>query len=65
MAKFFEYILQKEGILGHRVEHIWPGSDVDFCTRCSECGEWSDPERRQLQYAAFKMWEKIEARVNS
>ena len=31
------------------------------CTWCRMCGEFFDPERRQLQDKAFGLWKKIEA----
>ena len=61
MAKFFEYILLKEGILGRPVKHVSEDRFVyeGLCTTCPKCGEFSEPERRQLQFKAFELWEEI------
>ena len=66
MSKFVECILQYEGILGEPVVHVSESDwSQDFCTWCKKCGEFSDPERRQLQYSAFVMWNEVKAKVSS
>ena len=66
MSKFVECILQCEGILGRPVVHVSKSDwSKNFCTRCNDCGEFSDPERRQLQYEAFEMWNEVKAKVSS